>query len=97
MKYVELGANNTATIKVKGAWTLVQRVQVEEETASAYLQGTNTFIVDFKETTFIDSAAIQGLVLLRRKVGKEKFWVVNAHDEVYKALKGPKLTDWIKE
>lgn len=97
MKYVKLAENNTATISVGGSWSLIQRVEVDEEIASAYMKGTNTFIVDFKDTTFIDSSAIQGLVLLRRKVGKDNFWVINPHDEVYKALKGPKLTDWIKE
>ena len=96
MKFVTM-SGNIATVSVSGSWTLIQRVQVDEEISSAYSKGANTFIIDFKNTTFIDSAAIQGLVLLWRKAGKENFWVINAHDEVFRALKGPKLTDWIKE
>lgn len=97
MNYVKLAENNTAIIGVQGPWTLIQGLKVKEEAASVYMKGINTFIVDFQNTTFIDSSSIQELVTLRRKVGEDNFWVINPQGEVYKALKAPKLTDWIKE
>lgn len=96
MKYVSINGN-IATVAVEGSWSLIERVKVDDEIALAYSQGANTFIIDLNKTTMIDSAAIQGLVTLYRKAGKDNFGVINAHGEVFRALKAPKLTDWIKE
>lgn len=94
MKYVTIeGA--TAIISVDGRFDLCNTVNVQSQLQTAYSYGCTQVMVDFKNTTYIDSSAIRDLTKTRRHVRPENFAARNAEGMVLAALKTANLDSWL--
>ena len=95
MRFVSVDkTTNTASIAVKGDATIIEGVQVKDEADDAYAMGCSKFVVDFKDTEFMDSAFIQALVYIFQKVGGDNFFYKNASGPVMDILEGASLTQY---
>lgn len=95
MKYVRIeGA--TAIVAVEGRFDLCKTVEVQSELKTAYQNGCTKVVVDFQDTTYIDSSVERDLIRTRRLVHPENFSARNAEGIVLAALKASKLDSWLK-
>lgn len=95
MKYVSIDGA-AATINVEGRFNVCKIVEVKAQLDMANQNGCTKVIVNFDNTTFIDSSVTRELAKIRRKVGKENFSAKNATGVVLTALKVARLDEWLK-
>lgn len=95
MKYV-ITTDSVAIVKVEGVFDMCTSALVKEEVFNVLNNGYVKVLVDFANTTFIDSAAVGDLVKILRRVGTENFSAKNAHGIVLATLKGANLMEWFK-
>lgn len=95
MRYVTTNAD-TATIAVEGDYTLKTTVVVMTELQQAYQQGCTKVVIDFKDTTYIDSSVIRDCSRIRKHVKPENFSAKNATGKVLAALSSANLDEWLK-
>lgn len=95
MKYVTIDGAK-AVVSVDGRFDLCKVVEVLSDLNTAYQNGCTKVVVDFANTTFIDSSVIRDLVKTRRKVKPENFSAKNASGAVLTALCAAKLDEWLK-
>lgn len=92
MKYVSV-SGEVITINVPGRFDLMHTAELMPEVNQAFGKGATKILVDFKETTYIDSSAIRDLGKLYRRVKAQNFEVRNASGDVYAALYAAKLDE----
>ena len=86
-----------AIIKVDGAMRAKQAFVVRDEMATAIsVNGCTEVVVDFADTTYIDSASINEFVRMERQVGTDNFSVKNPNDDIYEYLEVNCLNHWVK-
>ena len=96
MEYVTIDGT-TATVKVVGRYDLTKTVFVNRELEDAINGGVHKVIIDFEETTYIDSSTLRDLVRIGRRIGLENFFYKNANGDILVALQVGKLdTAWTK-
>ncbi len=96
MRYVSINGN-TAVVKVTGNFTNIVCLSLREELSNALSSGCTKVEVDFKETTFIDSASIGELNKVRRRVGKENLKARNLSGQVYTMFRTSTMLDWVEK
>jgi anti-anti-sigma regulatory factor len=94
-RYVKID-KGTAIVAVDGGYDLCNTVSVNAELETAFQQGCTKVVVDFTNTTFIDSSVIRDCTKLRRKVKPENFSAKGAKGKVLSALKSAKLDAWLR-
>lgn len=95
MRYVQIDGT-VARIQVEGQFEICIAYMMRDEVNVALMNKCSQIEVDLSKSTYIDSATVNELIKLRRKVKPENFWVVNPNETLYKFLKANRLTDWIK-
>ena len=86
-----------AVIAVKGKYDLLKVLEVEQQLTDAMNSGCIKVLVDFDDTTYIDSSVIRALIKIRRRIKHENFAYRNAKGDVLTALQIAKLdTLWNK-
>ena len=88
MRYITIDGN-TATVKVDGCYDLCNTLDVQFELDTAFMNGCTKVVVDFGNTTEIDSSVLMSLQKVRDRTGDENFEVKRAKDKVLE-----KLTEW---
>lgn len=75
------------TLHVKGLFD-INLYEAFNESYKPYLNQVNQIIIDFSQTTSIDSAALGLMLLLRQKFGADdaNICLINANDAVRKVL-----------
>ena len=83
--------NGKAVCRVVGSMKLRVVAELKEEIVSVIEKGCNSFVFDFKETTFIDSTGLGVVIMVLRKLGKDKIRVLNLNGEVLNTFKNADL------
>lgn len=92
MQYVAV-KDGTATIAVNGRFDLCTIPLVEADLSTAFGTGCTKIVLDFADTTYIDSASISLLIKLKRRVGGENISAKNLKGEVYKVFEATNLLE----
>lgn len=76
------------TIYIDGVFDITQYAAFNDSYKN-YLDQADRFVIDFRNTTHIDSAALGLMLLLRQKTGAEdsNITLINANEAVQKVLK----------
>lgn len=90
MSFVNVNGD-TAVIYVPERFNLVNTSLVKKELDEAFKKGAMKVLLDFKETTFIDSSAIRDIALIYNRVKSDNFNIINVSGDVYKILSAAKL------
>ena len=88
MEYITLDGTE-ATVAVEGRYDLTKTVFVSRELKDAIDGGAHKVIVDFKDTTYIDSSALRDLAHVRRRVKPENFFYKNAQGDIFISAYAP--------
>ena len=95
MQYVNV-QNDTAILSVMGVFRFNCCKAVEADLNTAFQNGCTKVIVDFSDTTFIDSASIRLLCDVRDKLHAENFSARNAKGRTLTTLRAGNLDSWLK-
>lgn len=87
---------NTAVIKVPGAYMFTVCPRVEKELKSCLKRGCQKVQVDLEATEVLTSAAVRQLARFCRLVEEENFGICNAAGWVMGTIKANKLERWLK-
>lgn len=94
MRYVSIQAD-TAVISVPGIFRVQRCPQLQEDIKTAVQNGCTKALVDFTNTTFLDSAAVKYLCKIRSDFRPENFSAKGASGKVKTILRTSALDDWL--
>lgn len=95
MQYVKID-KDLAVLAVNGFFNFSRCKAVRAEISTAFQTGCTRVLIDFGQTTFIDSAAIRMLCDIRDQVHPENFSARNATGKTLTQLKSGNLDSWLK-
>ncbi len=96
MRFVSI-QGDTAVVSVPGIFRVQRCPQLQADIETAMQNGCTKALIDFRETTFLDSAAIKYLCKIRSDFRPENFRVKGATGKVRTILKTSALDDWLNE
>lgn len=96
MRFVSIKAD-TAVISVPGIFRVQRCPQLKADIETAVQNGCTKALVDFTDTTFLDSAAIKYLCKVRSDFHPENFSAKGATGKVKTILKSSALDDWLMD
>lgn len=94
MRYVKIDGA-TAIISVDGKFDICTAAIVKGELQTAYRSGCTKIMVDFRQTSYIDSACLRELSFARRYVNPGNFAAKNAVGMVLNVLESANLDSWL--
>lgn len=94
MQYVNI-QENTIIVAVPGPYNFGKAKAIKNEINTALQSGCTKMVIDFNNTTEIDSAGISQLSEFRKKVKPENFSARNAKGRTLTTLKSCNLDSWL--
>ncbi|MBR3623582.1 MAG: hypothetical protein IKN12_11275 [Selenomonadaceae bacterium] len=95
MKYVTVDGD-TMILSVPGNYKFSITKAIDYEVQTAYQNGCTKAVIDFNDTTTMDSASLRQLTKIYRQVNKENFSAKNAKGLVLAVLKQNNLENWLR-
>lgn len=88
--------NEVATISVPGEFTSMKCKNVKLDFDTAIQTGCTKVVIDFINTTKLDSRAQQLLTMIRKQIKADNFSVINVSGQPLTLLNSTNCEDWIK-
>ena len=96
MRFVSI-KDDTAVISVPGIFRYQGCPQLKADIETAKQNGCTKALVDFTDTTYMDSATIRYLCQVRSEFHPENFSARGATGKVRTILKSSRLDDWLTD